>query len=174
MRRAPTIVSILLVAACSPPPSVTHWARPGGSEAAYEASASSCEADAMRQAPPMALGMPGYFPNATTWCSPNVGGVSCVPINPGYLPQVQSSADTNAPVRERLFGSCMMAGGWRPAASPAEGEAITRSATAPGAPLPETAVARALTWCQGIFKHDRNAEFDRCVMRRAHELNVPG
>ena len=173
MRRAALTVPVLLaIAGCAPPPPVIHWARPGGTDADFSVAASGCEARALGQAPPVTLGLPGYFPNPETWCTPTSGGPNCVEINPGYLPQSQAAGDTNKVARERVFEACMMSGGWRTVSSPGEGEMVTRSAA--GGPVPEAAIGKALTYCEAIFRRDRNADFDRCVMIRAHEINTPG
>jgi len=162
MRHALWIVPALLaVAGCAPVPQ-TYWTRADGSPAAFATASSYCEAQAETRAPPMSLGMKGYFPNNQTWCSPTAGGTSCVPINPGYLPQARSDADTNAGAREVLYESCMVSAGWHMAGS----EPI-----APVPVLPEAAVGQALTFCDKIFRGKRSAEFDRCVMTRARELN---
>ena len=90
-----------------------YWVRPGGSEAAFEAAASRCESDALARFPPMTFGQKGYFATPNTWCTPTAGGTNCSIINPGYLPQAQSAADTNEGPRENAVHQCLLAGGWQ-------------------------------------------------------------
>jgi hypothetical protein len=112
-----------------------YWYRPGGTEAQYEAAAANCERAAMARFPPMTMGTPGYFATQDEWCQPTAGGTNCTIINPGYLPQVRSEADTNDGPRENAFRSCMLAGGWRPG-YPTAGEL-----SKPPASVPQAAVA---------------------------------
>src|ERR1700761_3276703 len=89
-----------------------YWARPGGTEAEFQAAAAKCDGDALARFPPVTLGQRGYFATPDTWCTPTAGGTNCVLINPGYLPQAQSAADTNEVPRENAARQCLMAGGW--------------------------------------------------------------
>src|SRR3954454_6304406 len=71
------------------------WVRPGGTEAQYIAAATGCDREAEARFPPMTLGRQGWFETPNTWCTQTAGGPNCSIINPGYLPQAQSAADTN-------------------------------------------------------------------------------
>jgi hypothetical protein len=152
-----------------------YWARAGGTEAEFEIAAGKCESDAMSRYPPITLGQRGYFSTPDTWCTPTAGGTNCVLINPGYLPQAQSAADTNELPRENAFHACLLAGGWQPV-GPEQSWAPP-----PWSGLPEAAVSKALTYCRSIYKAKSraprtaafDASFDQCVMTRARELSGP-
>ena len=152
-----------------------YWSRSGGTEAQFQAAALKCESDAATRYPPMTLGRKGWFATPDTWCTQTAGGPNCVLINPGYLPQAQSAADTNELPRSNAFRACMMAGGWRPVGPGSPWLA----SSGPG--IPEAAIDNALKYCKSIYRpkvaSDRtaafNASFDQCVMTRARELSGP-
>lgn len=151
-----------------------YWAKPGGSEADFAVDASHCEDQAVHQYPPVSLGLPGYFPNQQTWCTPTSGGPNCQIINPGYLPQATSSADRNAGPREGAFGECMLARGWRPY----EPYALGPSGAPPPGPV-DVSLDAALRYCERQFRTKPNTpwtarlddQFNSCVAARTQALN---
>jgi len=174
MRSVLLLASMLLaVGACTD--YRQHWARPGGTEADLAAATTTCEEAALVRFPPVTLGAPGYFSTPDTYCTPTAGGTNCSIISSGYLPQARAAVDNNGGLRESAFRACLMVAGWRPVSGPAEGEAVTLSAP-PAQAVSEAAVGKALTYCESLFKGQRNTEvssakFDQCVMSRARELN---
>ena len=124
MRRVLLVTSMLSIIGGCTVVEGPGWVRAGSTEAQFEAAASTCDTAATTRFPPMTMGAAGYFSAPNEWCSPTSGGTSCTIINPGYLPQARSAADTNDTPRENAFRSCMMAGGWRPT-YPSGGETFT-------------------------------------------------
>ena len=173
MRRLLLVAAMLLtVGGCTQ--YIQYWARPGGTEAAFEVAASNCENAAQARFPPVTFGVPGYFANPNTYCMPTSGGPSCEIVGPGYLPQARSAADTNAGARETAFQQCMLAEGWR-LFSPA---ALPPPPLSPPPPGPDAAIGQALTYCEKIFNGKPNsgaaaAKFNQCVTTRTHELSGP-
>jgi hypothetical protein len=176
MRRMLLLGSILLaggllaVGGCTP---VTSQPWSGtGSEAAFDTDAATCDTAALVKYPPMTMGVPGYFRTPDEFCSPTAGGTNCMIIGEGYLPQVQSSADTNTMPRSNAFHSCMVTKGWHPTYQ-AGGEVFT-----PPGGVAAGAVSQALTYCEDKFKGQRNtgadsARFHDCVVTRTRELGGP-
>ena len=149
-----------------------YWAAPGATETTFEAASSTCDKAALVHFPPMTMGVPGYFATPEEFCSPTAAGTNCMIINPGYLPQVQSSADTNASPRSNAFRSCMVTKGWRPVYQAAGGGFIQPSG------VTETTVAQALSYCEAKFKGQRDTaaesgKFHDCVVTRAREPAGP-
>jgi hypothetical protein len=170
MRRLVLFGSMLLAAGgCTV--SSQSWTAAGGTEATFQAAASTCDSASLVRFPPMTMGVPGYFATPNEFCSPTAGGTNCVIIGDGYLPQVQSAADTNALPRANAFHACMMAGGWQPVY-----QAGGQSFMAPI--VSRNTVSEALTYCEGLFRGQRNtppeaAKFHQCVVTRAREPGVP-
>lgn len=161
---------------------VQYWARPGGTEAQFQATSASCGENAARQFPPMTFGRPGFYPTPLTECEPTAGGTNCIVIGAGYLPQARAANDTNAWPRERAFQSCMMAAGWRPLGSPLEGTALPPSeAMVVGPHVSEAALNRALASCDATFRQRRGSperaafrdDFNQCVITRSRETGRP-
>jgi hypothetical protein len=175
-RALPLIPFLAILAGCTPPPVyVSYWARPGAPPDAFAAASEECQARAFSAFPPMSLGQEGVFLNNETFCQPTSGGTNCMLINPGYLPQARSENDQNLVPRAQSFERCMMAGGWRPAATPDEG------AMASETPFPPSAAARrrAAALCDDIFRVHRdpkrmawfNGDRDRCVTAESWALD---
>lgn len=170
MRRAlPFAIVALTAAGCAPPP--TLWARPGSSAQDFHLATNFCQSQAFARFPPFSLGAPGYFSTNQTQCTPGLAGPNCMIINPGYLPQARTASDINAGSREGTFRMCMMASGWRPVASPAEGDAVTKMTPRRDARW-EDAVRRAMVLCDATLKQ-RGGDFEGCVTKRAAQLYRP-
>jgi hypothetical protein len=177
MWRASWLILVLgALTGCQPPPvNVSYWSQPGAGPDAFAAASEQCQARAFAEAPPTSLGQEGVFVNHDTFCQPTAGGPNCMIVGAGYLPQARSEADSNLVPRQQLFAQCMMASGWRPAASPDEGAMASES------PLPPSAAARrrAVSLCDDIFKVRKDAvrmswfggQYDRCVTAESWALD---
>jgi hypothetical protein len=171
MRRLLLFGSMLLaVGGCTGAPG-QYWAA-GPTQATFDADTATCDSAAFVRYPPMTMGVPGYFASNDEFCSPTPLGTNCVIINPGYLPQVQPSGDSNAAPRARAFHSCMVTKGWHPTYQ-AAGEVFT-----PPGGAAVGAVSQALTYCEEKFKGQHNtpaetARFHECVVTRAREPGGP-
>jgi hypothetical protein len=146
------------------------WSRPGATEAQFEAAAEGCDSAATSRFPPVTAGRAGYYSAPNEWCEPTAGGTNCSIIGAGYLPQAQSTLDTNEAPRAHAFQACMTAAGWQPGHQ-ANGFMFT-----PPSRVQEGSVGQALTYCEALFKGTENtprrtSQFHECVTSRARDLS---
>ena len=179
MRGGLPVLSLLLAfAGCAY--QAQYWAKPGGTQAAFETASASCGAAAARQFPPMTFGRPGFYPNLQTECEPTAGGTNCIVIGSGYLPQARAANDTNEGPRAQAFQGCLMAQGWRPVGFPLEGT-VWGLSDAGGNPVSETRLRAALASCDATFRRRRGSperaadggDFNQCVVERSRVAGLP-
>jgi hypothetical protein len=127
-KRLAAILVLCLLAGCA-----RYWAKPGGTEGAFDAAKAHCESEAMARFPAgggSSLDRELFVP-APDLCVAGIRDINCM-SNGGRGTQLRMSQSMSQPARE-LFGSCMAAAGWRPVANAAEGDAVIRGMVSPRA-----------------------------------------
>ena len=118
-----TLLAAGLLAGC------TYWAKPGGTPAQLEAAKARCETESFARFPQSlqtVLISAGYVAPIRTECHTTPQGQHCVTVGGEYVPPAYSTVDANSQPRSSAYRSCLLAGGWQPAGSREEAEAITR------------------------------------------------
>ena len=117
----------------------TYWAKPGGTPAQLEAAKARCETESFARFPQTlqtVLISAGYVAPIRTECRATPQGQYCVTVGGEYVPPAYSTVDANSQPRSSAYRSCLLAGGWQPASSRKEAEAITRGGR-PAGTLPK-------------------------------------
>ncbi len=107
-----------------------YWAKPGGTQAEFDATKAACNGRAYSRFPPMLQQVQltaGYTTPLQTNCMPTGNSVSCTTTGGQYVPPAYMSVDQNLVGRDSAFRSCLYQAGWKTAKDKAEAEAITNA-----------------------------------------------
>ena len=124
------VLSLAMLTGCA-----RYWAKPGGSEEAFDAARARCQSDALARYP--AIGRVSMVDQEMIAPKPDlcvaaINGVNCMSNGGRGTPLRLSSQGMSEPARA-VFGACMAAAGWQPVANAAEGDAVTRGGAGPRA-----------------------------------------
>jgi len=121
-RHLAAVLVLALLAGCA-----QYWARPGGTNQAFDAAKARCQSEAFARYPAGSRGGAidqELIAPKPDLCVDAIHGIQCM-SNGGQFSPIRLSPGMSGPARE-MFGTCMAAAGWRPVANAAQGEAITR------------------------------------------------
>jgi hypothetical protein len=168
----------MLLVACT-----QYWAKPGGTDAEFEATKAACQAQASSQFPPIpqqTMLTAGYTTPVQTTCTGGGFTVNCFSTGGQYVPPVYLTTDLNETGRSSAFRACLFANGWRPVKDKDEARAITNSPSVSGASSPVSVGGQdaARSYCDRIFQSDHNVgmmavfnnDYATCLAKRSREI----
>jgi hypothetical protein len=99
------------------PSCAQRWAKPGGTDAEFQVTRSSCEARSFSQFPPFMQSVQvgqGYTTPISTQCTGWGPNVNCYTTGGQYVPPTFVNVDRNSDTRRRAVSACLMQNGWTP------------------------------------------------------------
>jgi len=167
---------VLALAACMLTACTQYWAKPGGTEAEFNATKSVCETQSYLLFPPFLeqfIVDGGYVTPLVTTCSGWGPNRSCVTSGGLLLPPTYATIDQNAAPRDAAVKTCLYAAGWRQVKDKAEAESV--DAAPPGSPAADMTGRQ---YCDMIFSlpqyevtrpiFDNN--YQTCVAQRTAQM----
>jgi hypothetical protein len=141
MRGIPSLLFVLMLSSLMLCGCTEYWAKPGGTEAEFEATESACVARSYQQFPPMPQMVMVSSGNAAsitnTKCSSTGSSTNCTSIGGHFSMPSVTVVDINEDARYSAVRACLFAAGWVPAKNEAEAKAIfNASPQVPGTPHP--------------------------------------